>query len=106
MDVVTGDGVEPIMRRVFAGTDIDQLQPAELETLARWAAKTAITLSYATPQHAPVPLLASRSLHPAGHEPPRFGFFYSKISADGPSRQRAPASRVQRGDPRSCGRKR
>jgi hypothetical protein len=75
--------VEPIMRRVFAGTDVDQLPPVELETLARWTAKTAITLSYATPQHAPVPLLASQSLHPTYHGPPRFAFFYSKISADG-----------------------
>jgi hypothetical protein len=71
------------MRRVFAGTDVDQLQPTELETLARWTAKTAITLSYATPQHAPVPLLASHSLHPADRGPRRFAFFYSKISADG-----------------------
>ena len=76
--------VEPVMRRVFAGTDVDRLPPAELETLARWTAKTAITLSYATPQHASVPLLASRSLHPADHGPRRFAFFYSKISADGP----------------------
>jgi hypothetical protein len=74
--------VEPIMLRVFSGIDIDQLSPAEIQTVARWAAKTAITLSYATPQNAPVPLQASHSLHPDYRGPVRFGFFYSKITAD------------------------
>ena len=50
--------------------------------LARWTAKTAITLSYTTPRHAPVPLQASHSLHPDYQGPVRFGFFYSKIKAD------------------------
>jgi hypothetical protein len=74
--------VEPIMLRVFGGIDVDQLSGRDLKTVARWAAKTAITLSYATPQHAPVPLHASRSLHPDYQGPVRFGFLYSKIMAD------------------------
>jgi hypothetical protein len=74
--------VEPIMARLFDKTDVDQLSQFELAILARWTAKTAITLSYATPRHAPVPLQASHSLHPDYHGPVRFGFFYSKLSAD------------------------
>jgi len=74
--------VEPIMLRVFGGVDVNELSARDLKTVARWAAKTAITLSYATPQHAPVPLQASRSLHPDYHGPVRFGFLYSKITAD------------------------
>jgi hypothetical protein len=74
--------VEPIMLRVFGGVDVDQLSARDLKTMARWAAKTAITLSYATPQDAPVPLQASHSLHPDYHGPVRFGFLYSKITAD------------------------
>ncbi len=76
------NAVEPIMVRVFGGVDVDQLSAPELEILAQWTAKTAITLSYATPHHAPVPLQASCSLHPDYHGPVRFGFFYSKITAD------------------------
>ena len=74
--------VEPIMLRVFGGVDIDQLSSAEIQILARWAAKTAIALSYATPQNAPIPLQASHSLHPDYQGPVRFGFFYSMITAD------------------------
>lgn len=74
--------VEPIMERLFADTDVDNLSASEKETVARWTAKTAITLSYATPQHAPVPTQASRSLHPDYHGAICFGFFYSKITAD------------------------
>jgi hypothetical protein len=64
---------EPIMLRVFGGVD-----------LARWSAKTAINLSYTTPQGAAVPRQACRSLHPDYHGAARFGFFYSKISSDPP----------------------
>jgi len=74
--------VEPIMIRLFDNTDVDELLEAERAILARWTAKTAITLSYATPRHAPVPLQASRSLHPDYQGPVRFGFFYSKLTAD------------------------
>lgn len=74
--------VEQIMERLFAETDVDDLSAPEKETVARWTAKTAITLSYATPQHARVPLHASHSLHPDYRGPVRFGFFYSKITAD------------------------
>jgi hypothetical protein len=74
--------VEPIMQRVFGGMDVDELSNDELKILAEWTAKTAIALSYATPRHAPVPLQASHSLHPDYHGPVRFGFFYSKITAD------------------------
>jgi hypothetical protein len=70
------------MTRVFGGIDVDQLSDAELRILARWTAKTAVTLSHATPQNAPVPLQASRSLHPDDHGPVRFALFYSKITAD------------------------
>lgn len=76
--------VAPILERVFAGIDLDELSDSELEILARWTAKTAITLSYATPQKAQVPLQASRSLHPDYQGPVRFGFFYSKITAEPP----------------------
>lgn len=74
--------VEPIMEGLFADADVDDLSASEIQTIARWAAKTAITLSYATPQHAPVPSQASHSIHPDYHGPLRFGFFYSKITAD------------------------
>jgi len=74
--------VDPIMTRLFDKTDVDQLSDSELAILARWTAKTAITLSYTTPRNAPVPLQASHSLHPDYQGPVRFGFFYSKINAD------------------------
>ncbi len=74
--------VEPVMKRLFDKTDVDELSAPEIATLARWTAKTAITLSYATPRNAPVPLQASHSLHPDYHGPVRFGFFYSKLKAD------------------------
>jgi len=74
--------VEPLMVRIFGEADVDELSGSEVDTVARWTAKTAITLSYATPQHAPVPLQASHSLHPDYQGPVRFGFFYSKITAD------------------------
>jgi hypothetical protein len=61
---------------------VDQLSDSELAILARWTAKTAITLSYTIPRRAPVPVQASRSLHPDYQRPVRFGFFYSKIKAD------------------------
>lgn len=76
------NAVEPIVLKIFGGVDLDELCGDDLEIVARWTAKTAITLSYATPQHAPVPVQASRSLHPDYHGPVRFGFFYSKITAD------------------------
>lgn len=74
--------VEPILKRVFAGVDVDDLDDGDLKTLAVWTAKTAVTLSYLTPSQAHVPLQASHSLHPAYGGPVRFGFFYSKIKAD------------------------
>jgi hypothetical protein len=74
--------VDPIMTRLFDKTDVDQLSDSELAILAQWTAKTAITLSYTTPRHAPVPVQASHSLHPDYQGPVRFGFFYSKIKAD------------------------
>jgi hypothetical protein len=75
--------VEPIIVRLFNGTDAHELSTADLEILARWTAKTAITLSYTTPQQAPVPLQASHSLHPDYRGPVRFGFFYSKMNWQG-----------------------
>jgi hypothetical protein len=81
---VLEDTVEPIMLRVFGGVDVDLLSTSEMEILARWTAKTAITLSYATPQNAPVPLQASSSLHPDHQGSVRFGFFYAKITSDPP----------------------
>jgi hypothetical protein len=76
--------VAPILERIFSGTDVDELSDSELEILARWTAKTAITLSYATPQQAQIPLQASHSLHPDYRGPVCFGFFYAKITADPP----------------------
>jgi hypothetical protein len=75
--------VEPIMKRMFDKTDADQLSEPELAVLARWTAKTAITLSYTTPQQMPVPLQASHSLHPDYRGPVRFGFFYCKMNWQG-----------------------
>jgi hypothetical protein len=69
------DAVEPIVLRVFGGVDVDLLSISEMEILASWTAKTAITLSYSTPQNAPVPMQASSSLHPYYQGPVRFGFF-------------------------------
>lgn len=77
------NAVEPIMKRMFDKTDADQLSEPELAILARWTAKTAITLSYATPQQKPVPLQASHSLHPDYRGRARFGFFYSKMNWQG-----------------------
>jgi len=74
--------IEPVMLRIFGGVEVDQLSDMEVQLVARWTAKTAITLSYATPQNTPVPQQASRSLHPDYHGPVRFGLFYSKITAD------------------------
>ncbi len=74
--------VEPILKRVFAGVDVDELDDGDLKTLAVWTAKTAVTLSYATPSKAHVPLQASHSLHPDRRGPVHFGFFYAKITAD------------------------
>jgi len=75
--------VEPIMRAIFQGKDVDELGDPELKVVAKWSAKTAITLSYTTPQKARVPAQASRSLHPAyGGPEVRFVFFYSRLLAD------------------------
>jgi hypothetical protein len=80
--------VAPILERIFTGTDVDELSDSELELLARWTAKTAITLSYATPQQAQIPLQASHSLHPDYRGSVHFGFFYAKITADPPLESR------------------
>jgi hypothetical protein len=77
--------VEPIMSAVLQGIDVDELGDPELKIVAKWSAKTAITLSYTTPQNARVPVQASRSLHPVYSGPEvRFAFFYSRLLADTP----------------------
>lgn len=74
--------VDPILRRLQATDDLNLLQDTEIETLARWTGKTAVTLSYATPQQAHVPQQAAFSLHPESRCAPRLRLFYSRIYAD------------------------
>lgn len=73
---------DPLAQRLFAGEDIRDFTSPEIETLARWTAKTAAALSYTTPQQKHVPKSACRSLHPSSPGSPQFRFFYGSISGN------------------------
>ena len=74
--------VTPLVQRLTAGEDIRTFSKPEVETLARWAAKTAAALSHVTPQLQRVPKHASMSLHPDRRVAPKYRVFYSQIKAD------------------------
>ena len=74
--------IAPIFESLVNGQDISTLAPEEIESLARWTAKTAAVLSYVTPQDARVPRTTTLSLHPDSKVAPQMRFFYARISAD------------------------
>jgi hypothetical protein len=74
--------VDPIFEKLTNGTDISVLTPEEVETLARWAGKTAIVLGYVTPISAIVPQFIRRTFLPQSTTPPHMRLFYGFIKAD------------------------
>ena len=71
--------VAPIFDKMNESNGINSLGSGEVETLARWTAKTAAVLSHVTPQLQFVPRSASASLHPTSKCAPKFRFFYAHI---------------------------
>jgi hypothetical protein len=74
--------VDPIIDKLVGGTDFNQLSLSEVETLARWAGKTAIVLGYLTPFPAIVPEHARHTFLPTSDVLPHMRMFYSSIQAD------------------------
>lgn len=74
--------VDPIFEKLTTGTDIRFLSPEEVETLARWAGKTAIVLGYVTPIPAIIPEFIRRTFLPQSSVPPHMRAFYAFIQAD------------------------
>lgn len=71
--------VAPVMLRLFDGTRVDRLADQERETIARWAGKTAIVLSFATAEKWPVPGLWRPRLHPKSEAPPSFAVLHTLL---------------------------
>jgi hypothetical protein len=71
--------VDPIVDKLTSGTDIKALSTEEVETLARWTAKTAIVLGYILPVSIIVPEFIRRSLLPDSDKPPQMRFFYAYL---------------------------
>jgi len=74
--------VVPIVQRLVAGEEVRAFSDADVELLARWAAKTAAVLSYVMPQLNRVPKDARMSVHPDRRSAPKFRFFHTRIAAD------------------------
>jgi hypothetical protein len=74
--------VDPLIQRLAEKGDIESFSPQEVEILARWTGKTAVVLSYVTPEKNPVPQIAAHSLHPDSPVRPSLRFFYASIKSD------------------------
>lgn len=74
--------VDPVIDKLTSGIDVSFLSAREVETLARWAAKTAIVLGYLTPISVIVPESVRRTLLPSSTMPPQLRFFYAHFNAD------------------------
>jgi len=74
--------VAPIADRLVEKDDAGSMSLTEIEILARWAGKTAVVLSYLTPNQEIVPAKMRHSLHPNSRMRPMLTFFYSRIKTD------------------------
>jgi hypothetical protein len=74
--------VDPLIDKLTSGSNFNQLTSTEVETLARWAGKTAIVLGYLTPLPAVVPEFIRGTFLPASNVPPHMRLFYSFFKAD------------------------
>ena len=71
--------VEPIFLKLTTGTDIRDLKPDEIDTLARWTGKTAIVLGYVLPNPVIVPSFIRKSFLPTHTALPHMRLFYAFI---------------------------
>lgn len=69
--------IDPIIDKLTSGTEIRALSDNEVETLARWTAKTAIVLGYILPISVTVPESARKSLLPTSEQAPQMRCFYA-----------------------------
>lgn len=74
--------VDAIIQRLREKDDFENRSKEEIETLARWTAKTAVVLSHVTPEKNNVPKQMAQSLHPDSRVRPQCAFFYGRIEAD------------------------
>jgi hypothetical protein len=68
--------VSPVFEKLTNGVDLNLLTPGEIETLARWAGKTAIVLGYLMPYAAIVPEFIRRTFVPGKAGRPCMHLFY------------------------------
>jgi hypothetical protein len=71
--------VSPVFDKLTGGTDLNLLSASEVETVARWAGKTAIVLGYLMPYPAVVPEFIRRTFVPGNAQRPCMHLFYQLV---------------------------
>jgi hypothetical protein len=75
--------IDPVIEKLNSVDDVKGLSRDEVETMARWAAKTAVVLSSLMATAVEVPECIRRSLLP-NNGPPRFRCFYARLKTELP----------------------